>query len=627
MAHSSPTAGPARTPPPPERWSAADAVNLGGLGLFSVALLVVSWRKWPDAVIDFGREVYVPWRLTQGAVLYRDVQLFYGPFSKYFNALIFKTLGVGLSSLIWVNLAIYAAILVLLYTLVRAGWGRLAALAAGVVFVGMFSFVELLPTGNFNFVLPYAHEATHGILLTLGLIVAVRSAVLRTTKGKILTAGLLAGLTVLVKPEFILAGAAVCVGGLALLALKARADSAAPPWPRWTALFLLGGIAPMLVATGLFWFWAGVPLRNALHFANNAWVTIFTYPSMAGEPIQKYALGNDAVSANFLHELLWGGAAVGLACAVGWGCRRFAQSEKSTAAGLGIFLGAAVLALGYAVPWVKIGAVLPGLLLLAAVLEALKIRQNRWENSAWPAGVTRVLLWLAGAALLARMPLNPRIYDYGFFQAPLAAAIGVATLLEAAPEYFRLEDRSRKIHQAFFLAVLVLCTGSILLTSQHWYALKTLAVGTGDDRFWAYEKSTETSGTIVEFSRQYLANDPGAHTLLVLPEGSTINYLTRLPATTPEYLLVPELMEGGRAQAMLERLRAHPPDRVVLVSRQMRDFGLDWFGESPGHGALLIDFVKNNYQMVYHEGHDPLDPDHDGLAIYARRPGPPPAGR
>jgi hypothetical protein len=111
--------------------------------------------------------------------------------------------------------------------------------------------------------------------------------------------------------------------------------------------------------------------------------------------------------------------------------------------------------------------------------------------------------------------------------------------------------------------------------------------------------------------------------VLVLPEGVTINYLTRLSATTPEYLLVPELMEGERARAMLERLRAHPPDRVVLVSRQMREFGIERFGESPGHGALLIDFIKNNYQLVYQEGADPLDPDHDAMAIYALRSGSP----
>ena len=35
----------------------------------------ISWGKWPDPLIDFGRELYLPWRTTQGAVLFKDEML------------------------------------------------------------------------------------------------------------------------------------------------------------------------------------------------------------------------------------------------------------------------------------------------------------------------------------------------------------------------------------------------------------------------------------------------------------------------------------------------------------------------------------------------------------------------
>jgi hypothetical protein len=37
-----------------------------------------SWMKWADLLVDFGRELYTPWRITQGQVLYRDIAAF-GP--------------------------------------------------------------------------------------------------------------------------------------------------------------------------------------------------------------------------------------------------------------------------------------------------------------------------------------------------------------------------------------------------------------------------------------------------------------------------------------------------------------------------------------------------------------------
>ena len=59
----------------------------------------MSWRKWPDPLIDFGRELYLPWRLANGAVLYRDVDDFYGPLSQYLNAGLVEELDIQIAPL------------------------------------------------------------------------------------------------------------------------------------------------------------------------------------------------------------------------------------------------------------------------------------------------------------------------------------------------------------------------------------------------------------------------------------------------------------------------------------------------------------------------------------------------
>ena len=60
------------------------------LALLFAAGAVLTWRKWPDLIVDFGQQLYIPWRISAGAVLYRD--LFYmagGPLSQYYHALLF----------------------------------------------------------------------------------------------------------------------------------------------------------------------------------------------------------------------------------------------------------------------------------------------------------------------------------------------------------------------------------------------------------------------------------------------------------------------------------------------------------------------------------------------------------
>ena len=49
------------------RWRpalAASAIFAAALGM-----LCWSWGTWPHPYVDFGRELYVPWRLGEGEVL------------------------------------------------------------------------------------------------------------------------------------------------------------------------------------------------------------------------------------------------------------------------------------------------------------------------------------------------------------------------------------------------------------------------------------------------------------------------------------------------------------------------------------------------------------------------------
>ena len=130
------------------------------------AMLAWTWRAWPDPLVDFGRELYVPWRLAQGDQLFTDVAWFNGPLSQHWNALLFQAFGEGFSVLVWSNLAVLAASVAMLHGLIRrltADWVRPSNSPACVVVPvaitarrasSCLSFISYVPQGDQKFSLP-----------------------------------------------------------------------------------------------------------------------------------------------------------------------------------------------------------------------------------------------------------------------------------------------------------------------------------------------------------------------------------------------------------------------------------------------------------------------------------------
>ncbi len=66
---------------PLPRW--APAVSLAGVVL---VMLVWTWGRWPDLLIDFSRDLYTSSQLAEGKVLYRDIAFFTGCGPQKFRA-------------------------------------------------------------------------------------------------------------------------------------------------------------------------------------------------------------------------------------------------------------------------------------------------------------------------------------------------------------------------------------------------------------------------------------------------------------------------------------------------------------------------------------------------------------
>src|SRR6266496_2784158 len=276
-------------------------VALGGTAAFFVA---TSWRKWPDPLIDFGQQLYNAWQLSEGAVLYRDVSCLYGPLSQYFNAGIFRIFGSGLIVLASANLAIFAAISISIYILFRRSWGVLAAWLSTLIFISVFGFSQFVDAGNYNYVAPYAHESTHGILICLLLCFALLGWVEKPTPARSFVSGLLLGGTIVLKPEFIFAaGVMTCLTALALW------KSHSLPGVRLLSCWAIAALLPAALFT--FYFTRFMPWTRAVSASSQAWLNVLN-KSFNSSPLTIRLLGFDQPWSRLVEQAI----ATLFACAV-----------------------------------------------------------------------------------------------------------------------------------------------------------------------------------------------------------------------------------------------------------------------------------------------------------------------
>ena len=255
-----------------------------------------TWRKWPDPLVDFRRELYVPWQIAQGGkVLYRDIAHFSGPLSAYFNALLFRVFGPGMMVLAWANLALLAILAASLYSLLRQSSNRLAATAACTFMLPVFAFGQMTFIGNYNFVTPYAHELTHGLVLSVVGLWALRRGLLAARTAWLAAGAAALGLAFLTKPEVSLAAAA----GMGTLLLTAPSNLSRKK--KWGA-FALSTLVPPLLATALLS--SAMPTGQATRRVLGGWNWVFN-AQLQELPFYQSSMGLTRLGSNFALMLAW----------------------------------------------------------------------------------------------------------------------------------------------------------------------------------------------------------------------------------------------------------------------------------------------------------------------------------
>jgi hypothetical protein len=590
------------------------------IALAFLATTALTWRKWPDVLTDFGAQLYLPWQLSMGRVLYLEVPyLTGGPLSQYYHALLFKLFGVSLLTLVISNLVLAAGLLVLVYRrfLTASDAWTATTICLGITLT--FAFNQYSDIGNFNFITPYCHEIWHGLVLSILTIALLSSWV---EKGRIkyaAAAGFCSGLVFLTKAEIFAALTIAATGAFVLFWLATK--QARVLWQS-VAGFLFAASAPVLGFA--LYFHRFEDWKDSFRSAAFAWVPLL-HSSASNNPFYKWCMGLDAPGYNLrvmLTHFLIVALVVGL-CAV-----LFRRNMDKSINRLGaIVLVATILALASGFDWVDCGRSLPllGLALCGAL--CVQIRESLNETGG-PEKTKRSmilvfpLLWgLFGLALLVKLGLYSRIWHYGFALAMPAFAGAIFLVLWLLPRLLeRFGVRPLLFRGAIWL-VLMLGILRLFVQSEQVYQTKTVAVGHGSDQILGFKESINPTPKAINSALEWLAtNAPPEATLAVLPEGVMVNYLARRTNPAGYFIWNPvELSFFGQTN-MAKAFQDHAPDFIMLIHRDTAEFGVKYFGQEARFGLDLMQWISQNYTPVCLIGNEPLRNVLFGIKILRRNP-------
>ena len=593
-----------------------------------IAMLAMTWRTWPEPVIDFGRELYVPWQLSRGKVLYRDIAYFNGPLSPYFNSLVFRLLGVSLMKLVAVNVAILVGVLLMMHRLAARMSSEFAATIACGAFVILLATGQPGPIGNYNFLTPYSHEMTHGLALSLAAIVCLAKFIDTQKRAWIGVSGALIGLVFLTKPEiFAAASISVLVG--VVLATRRRKR-------RWIdlALFAACAIAVVLIAVALLSL--ALPFHQAIAGILGAWRWAMD-PRINGNPFYQRVRGTLDLDETLQYEFVMSLgyiALFALPATIGWvmpreGNRWWWQMGISLTV-----VAAALLEFNNDVKWEEVGRPMIFFAIICVVVLARSAArkyslslvlkgEGRGEGSSSPRGgpdtpsprvqgegagkavELKFVFALFSLLMLGKVALHVQFYHYCFVLAAPVLMLAIMTLLCWLPGWIDRSGGSGALLVGSTLAAVIVTVG--IPSTDHGFGYlryihlvathKPILVGTDGDAFYAAHDG-ESVNRIV----QRLKELPPDAKVTIVPQGVMIDYLARRESSIPFIVQMPPEVIMFTQGKIIDSFAEHPPDYIVYLVANTSEYGFR--GYNVDFGQPIFQWIVANYHRIDGDEHD-----------------------
>lgn len=599
--------------------SRLEAIGVSVIALVGIAMTIISWQKWCDPIIDFGHELYIPWALYNGKYLYKDIiMVFYGPLPYYINALLFKAFGTHLNVIVYFNLLLILVTTCIIYKIIHTTSNSLCAFFSSLSFIVLFAFQRHQIWGNFNFVTPYAHAATHAMILSLAAILFVSCYL--NSKKPIFAYGcwLTVGLVLLTKTEIFVGifSSMFVTWGWILQAER--------PSPKLLSLRLITCLALLIAPLFLFVLFFSPGLSPYEAFSH------IIYPYALGlhkdfslNPFLTRVMGIEAPLSNFYDMVSWLSIYISVALILLITNHFLSNSKRISQYKIASNLIALLTIAPFIyktiqskLPYLEYFRPLPIVVMVYSVYITFKLCKEPRHGVTWNQRVMCLSFALFSFVLLFRKILNVDLVHYSFFLVLPGFLMLLVIILHDFPLLMRKISNSAQIGSMLVIIIVTCMIYSHFTCSLTLYSLVDSPIRSKQGVIKTFDLRNENIGGIIEDALSQIGGFvKPSETFTVFPEGLMFNYLTQRESPSPYTAFIPPLLiEFG--DSILESFRKEPPDFVLLVERPTIEYGLKYFGKD--YGTEIFHWIKENYSEICQIGKKPLSGQGFGIIIMKR---------
>jgi hypothetical protein len=452
------------------------------------------------------------------------------------------------------------------------------------------------------------------VALSLTMVVCFwRASVSNRKLAWMMAAGFLLGLIFLTKAEVFFAALFGAIAALGTLLWSMNPSPAR--LVKLCSIFAACAIAPALIATILMI--RALPISGTVSALAGSWKWIGE-ERLGQISYFKWMMGTEQPWLSVARMCAWCGVYLSL-MAISGGIAFAARKEPSRTR----VLIASILAIANSAPivifWPRIpwrGFLRPLPIAMLGILIVLIVRLRRKPRDETAPFVLPISFTVLAGALLVKIALNAHSYHYGFALAMPATMVFVTLLVSWAPQVISATARAGgdcPIVRTAMIAALLAAGYAHLRISGAWLAKRGNPVGAKGDFFYAAEYGQYTQQAI-EFIN---ANTKPTDTLVCMPEGLLINFMTRRISTTPDMNFNPISLIMYGEENMLSRLQQHPPDWIALVGEDTSIYDAQFFGRD--YARRIAAWIHENYEPAKLCGALPFTSEKLGIFIMRRK--------
>jgi hypothetical protein len=544
--------------------------EFAAVALASAGLFFVSKGKWSDAIIDSGTEWLYADALAGGALLYRDVVYWFGPFTPYFQSIFFRLLGSSFSTLAFSGAAGACGILAALHFALRLLTDRRGAWLWTALAVPTLVF---MPNSG-GAILGMGYRIWHPAgfaLVACGLASQKGSG---RAMGRNVAAGVCVGLAGLCRTEW---GVIALVSVLAALwvRLRSRGDF------RREALGIAGAAALAFAAT-LGGFAAAAGPAALLREAPVLLVGI-PAETPAGTVLSVFTGWRGGIPLLLYSTALW----LGVIALAGTLAARGADPAEAKR-----WLRRLVVVLGGLLVLAAVGAGSGAVVFSAAPSFCLLALGAGLVRRRGPRAAALVAFGCLGILAFHRRLFH--IADGGYVAPPLlitiVCAAGLLRVLVAGERKRVVRVRFRAALDGALAALIAI---SFLGRALQYAADERVPVPGTAGMLSAH---AVTAGELTTVAAAVRAETREGDGLVVIPEGGALNFLAGRPNPMRRKISIPGYLTESNEKDFIGELERSRPAAIVIVKRPAGEYGRGLFGQ--GYGQRTRAWIEEHYARL-----------------------------